>query len=414
MSTREPPGSLVPFGALGFAYFASIGMFSAYAPLWFQWLGYSTLAIGTIASMQAWTRVVVPYGWSWLGDHWQHGARRVELIRTACAVIVLASLGLLMLHDMVSVVTIVLLIYVTNSGVMPLCETAIAQRLTTPRGLDVGRYGRVRVWGSIGFVLAVGLGGSLLQMTGIDALPAFLVGLFALLAVTAWRLPRDATAPADGHAAVGVGIWHTLRQPPVAWFFAGVFFIVLAHTSLNAFLSLYLDSAGYSKRAVGALWAVPVAVEIAFFWTQGHWFARWSAHTWMLVAAATTVLRFAAMAALGSSWPLLVATQSLHAVTFAAQHAASISIVNHHFPGALRGRGQALYSTLGWGLSGALGGVAGGAISQRWGFEAMFAGAALAGLAATLCCRRSRALQAGNEVSPAPHEEHSPGHSSFG
>ncbi len=183
-----------------------------------------------------------------------------------------------------------------------------------------------------------------------------------------------------------------LRQPEVAWFFAGVFFTVLAHTSLYVFLSLYLDALGYGKSAVGALWAVSVAVEIAFFWSQGHWFARWSAHNWLLAAALVSVLRFAAMATLGGSWPLLVLTQCLHAVTFAAQHAACISMVNRHFPGALRGRGQALYSTLGYGLSGVIGGVAGGAISQRWGFEAVFGAAALVALLATLCCWRCRSL----------------------
>jgi PPP family 3-phenylpropionic acid transporter len=90
-------------------------------------------------------------------------------------------------------------------------------------------------------------------------------------------------------------------------------------------------------------------------------------------------------------------TQCLHAVTFAAQHAACISMVNRHFPGALRGRGQALYSTLGYGLSGVIGGVVGGAISQRWGFEAVFGAAALVALLATLCCWRCRdlALRAG-------------------
>jgi MFS transporter, PPP family, 3-phenylpropionic acid transporter len=386
----EPRGSLVPVGALGFAYFASIGLFGAYAPLWFQWLGFSTLAIGVIASLQAWTRVVVPYGWSWLGDHWQHGA--------------------------VSVAAVVVVVFIANSGVVPLSEAAIAQRLTTAHGLDFRRYGRTRVWGSAGFILAVGLGGSLLQATGIDTLPGLAVGLFAAVAAAAWQFPRRAPAPADGHAVIDANVWRILRRPAVAWFFGGVFFIVLAHTSLNAFLSLYLDAAGYSKRAVGALWAVPVAVEIVFFWTQGHWFARWSAPTWMVIAAATTVLRFAAMAALGGSVPLLVATQSLHALTFAAQHAASISLVNQYFPGRLRGRGQALYSALGWGLSGVIGGVAGGAISQRWGFEALFAAAALVAMLAIVCCWRSRALmlRAGGPVYPAPHGQHSPANSSFG
>ena len=85
-------------------------------------------------------------------------------------------------------------------------------------------------------------------------------------------------------------------------------------------------------------------------------------------------------------------TQSLHALSFAAQHAAAISLVDRHFPGALRGRGQALYSTLGYGLSGVIGGVAGGAISERFGFAALFGAAALVSVAATACCWRSRAL----------------------
>ena len=58
------------------------------------------------------------------------------------------------------------------------------------------------------------------------------------------------------------------------------------------------------------------------------------------------------------------------------------SLVDRHFAGRLRGRGQALYSTLGYGLSGVIGGVGGGAISQRWGFEAVFAAAAVVALAA--------------------------------
>ncbi len=392
MSERGPQGSLVPYGALGFAYFASIGLFNPFAPLWFQSLGFSTLVIGSIASLQSWTRVAVPYAWSWLGDHWQQGARRVELVRIATALILAASLGLLWLRDVVPVATVVVLIFLANAAVVPLAEAAVAQRLTTPEGLDYRRYGRVRMWGSLGFISAVGVFGVLLQSTGIAALPWFLIAMFGLLAVAAWRLPRQTAAPGGARAGVPGGVWRVLRQPEVAWFFAGVFFTVLAHTSLYAFLSLYLDALGYGKSAVGALWAVSVAVEIAFFWSQGHWFARWSAHNWLLAAALASVLRFGAMATLGGSWPLLVLTQCLHAVTFAAQHAACISMVNRHFPGALRGRGQALYSTLGYGVSGVIGGVVGGAISQRWGFEAVFGAAALVAILATLCCWRCRTL----------------------
>jgi MFS transporter, PPP family, 3-phenylpropionic acid transporter len=80
VTTAAPGRSLAPFGALTFCYFATIGLFNPYAPLWFQSLGMSTLAIGAIASLQSWTRVLAPYAWSWLGDH---GGQRVRLIRIA-------------------------------------------------------------------------------------------------------------------------------------------------------------------------------------------------------------------------------------------------------------------------------------------------------------------------------------------
>ena len=86
------PQALVRFGALSFTYFAAIGLFNPYAPLWFQSLGMSTLAIGVVASLQSWTRVLTPYAWGWLGDH---RGRRVELIRLAAAGAFLSALGLL-------------------------------------------------------------------------------------------------------------------------------------------------------------------------------------------------------------------------------------------------------------------------------------------------------------------------------
>ena len=69
-------------------------------------------------------------------------------------------------------------------------------------------------------------------------------------------------------------------------------------------------------------------------------------------------------------------------------------MVDRHFAGAMRGRGQALYATLGYGVSGVLGGLASGAISERFGLSALFAAAAVVAVAAVACAWRSRALAA--------------------
>ncbi len=378
------------FSALTFCYFGAIGLFNPYAPLWFQSLGFSTLVIGAIVSLQSWSRVVTPYAWSWAGDH---SGRRTELIRLSAAGSLLAALGLLGVQAAVPVAVVTTLLFVANSGVVPLYEALLAKLLHTPDGIDPKRYGRVRVWGSIGFILSVTSFGALLERVGIQIFPAFVAAMNGLLLLAALRLP--ATHESAQHDEPAPPVLPMLRQPAVAWFFGSVFFTVLAHTSLYAFFSLYLVSLGYGKAAVGALWAVSVAVEIGVFWGQGRWFGWASPHRWLQIVAAVTALRFSATAAFGGWVPVLVLAQMSHAITFAAHHAACIAVIHKLFPDRLRGRGQALYTTLGYGLPGVLGGVGGGWLISHLGFASVFWAATASSVLAWLCATRSARLSEG-------------------
>jgi PPP family 3-phenylpropionic acid transporter len=388
MTAARPPWAA--FGAVWFAYFAAIGLFNPYAPLWFKDLGFSTLAIGAIASLQSWTRIVAPYGWGWLGDH---GGQRVLLIRWACAAAVLAAAALLLARGPVAVAVCTVLLFLANGAVVPLAEAALAGRLATADGMDAGRYGRVRLWGSLGFIVAVLAAGAVLERSGIGLFPWLVLALFGALLGASLCLPAsrdDVSGRADAPAIAAV-----LRRPEVAWFFASVSFTVLGHTSLYVFFSLYLDELGHTKTAVGALWAVAVAAEVVFFAFQGRFFGRVAPVRWLQWAAALSVLRFAAIAAFGAATAVLAAVQVLHAVTFAAQHAACIALLNRHFPGPLRGRGQALYSVLGYGIPGVIGGFGGGWLSERLGFAAVFwAAAACAALGWACTARMDRARPA--------------------
>ncbi len=390
------------FGALWFCYFAAIGAYNPYAPLWFKDLGFSTLAIGSLAAMLSWTRVFAPYGWGWLGDH---SGQRVRLIRLGALVSVVAASGLLVARDYALVALCAVLLFLANGAVVPLSEATLARHLQADSssasgmdsdryggmgggrygGMDSGRYGRVRLWGSVGFIVSVTLFGLLFQFAGISWFPVLVVAMYAALWLVTLRLPAardDVSGQEQAPPVLAV-----LRRPEVAWFFGSIFFTVLAHTSLYAFFSLYLDQLGYAKSAVGLLWAVSVAAEIAFFWAQGHYFGRLEPHRWLQWAAALSVLRFAATAAFGASPVALVLAQSLHAITFAAQHVACIVLIHRHFPGPLRGRGQALYTTLGYGIPGVLGGLGGGWLSTRIDFAAVFWAAAVAAVLGWACAR---------------------------
>jgi MFS transporter, PPP family, 3-phenylpropionic acid transporter len=379
--------ALFAFSAVSFAYFSYAGLFGTYAPLWFQSLGYSTLAIGVLASLQSSTRLFSPYAWGWLADH---TGQRTRLLRIAVALALVFALGYFVSPGYGWIAAVTGALFVCTAGVIPISEAALAHHVSFGLTLDAARYGRVRFWGSIGFILTVVGTGALLQRVGVQAFPWLVIALLGLLLLATMRLPVVTEAPHGSEAAEGA--MAVLRQPVVAWFFAGVFFTVLAHTSLYAFFSLYLVSLGYSKTAVGLIWAIGVAAEVAWFWFQGAWLARFSAHAWLTVAALVSMLRFAGIAAFGSVPVLLVLMQCTHAVTFAAQHSSCIVVINRHFPGRLRGRGQALYAVLGYGASGVIGGLAGGAVSEALGFAAVFWGASIAAAIAALCTVRARVL----------------------
>ena len=388
MSAPGSRSALFAFGSVSFAYFAYAGLFGTYAPLWFQSLGYSTLAIGALASLQSSTRLVSPYAWGWLADH---SGRRSLLLRVAVAGALASACCYLVPGPYGWIAAVTVALFICTAGVVPISEAALAHFVSSGATLDAGRYGRVRVWGSVGFIVTVAGSGALMQASGVHSFPWLVIALLSLLLFAALRLPtiREARHGSD----VAQGVLSVLREPVVAWFFAGMFFTVLAHTALYAFFSLYLVSLGYSKTAVGLVWATGVAAEVTWFWFQGRWLARLSAHAWLTLAAAVTALRFALVAAFGSVAWLLLLSQCTHALTFAAQHSACIVVINRHFPGRLRGRGQALYTVLGYGASGVVGGLAGGALSQALDFAAVFWGASAAGVVAVLCTTRAWALE---------------------
>ena len=331
---------LFPFAALSASYFAHIGFFNPYLPLWLQDLGFSLIAISVLTSVPSVTRLFAPYAWGALSDR---TGERVRLLRYGATVALLLSMGLWFDLGGVALFVVLLLMFSHTSAMMPMSEAALAHLVSQDGTFDARRYGRVRLWGSLGFLLTVVAAGGWFERFGMGHFPAWTLATLAAVTLSVWLLPdfKEATH----HEATQPGIWPVLRQPPVRWFFGAVFFHVLAHIFIYVFFSLYLDSLGYSKTVIGLLWAVSVVIEIGWFFTQGRWLPLFSLAGWLVLAAALMALRMGLTAGFPLMWPLLLA-QALHAITFAAHHTVCIALLSHHFPGRLRGRGQALYLSL--------------------------------------------------------------------
>lgn len=378
---------LVPFAALSATYFAHIGFFNPYLPLWLKELGLPIVVISLLTSVQSFTRVFAPYAWGALSDH---TGERVRLLRLSAAIALVASLGLWWDGGAWWIGLVLLVLFTHTSSMMSLTEAAMAHLVAG----DWGRYGRVRLWGSAGFMLTVFAAGAWFEGHGMRDFPAWTAVTLGGVLLCTWWLP-DVREKHAHEQAVKEPIAPVLREPAVRWFFASLFFHVMAHFAIYGFLSLYLDALGYSKAMIGTLWAVSVLVEIAWFFAQGRLIGRLRMTQWLVVGGAAAVLRMALTAGLGGWVVALFVAQALHALTFASHHTACIAMLTQHFPGRLRGRGQALFTVIGYGLGGVLGVLAGGALVSWRGYEAMFGVATGLALLGTLCavqasrCERS-------------------------
>ncbi len=384
---------VAPFAALSASYFAHIGFFNPYLPLWLQHLGFPIVVISLLAAVQSATRIFAPYAWGTLSDR---SGERVRLLRWSAFVALVASAGLWWDGGPLWVGAVLLVLFAHTGSMMSLTEAAMAHLVAG----DWGRYGRIRLWGSLGFMVTVLAAGAWFERFGMGHFPAWtLLTLAAVLACAFWM--PDVRDKQGGAHAPGLPVGPVLRQPAMRWFFANLFFHVTAHFAIYAFYSLYLDSKGYGKATIGALWAVSVLVEIAWFFLQGRLMRFLPMTRWLMVCSWVAVLRMAVIAEAADWLVLLAVAQCLHALTFAAHHTACIAVVSHHFPGRLRARGQALYTVIGYGLGGMLGVLAGGGLITRVGYEALFGAATVLALLAALCAWRMQAAERAAAGEPA-------------
>lgn len=348
--------------AFYFAFFAHAGAFVTYFALYLASLGLGAGEIAFAVAMPQAARIVAPALWGWLADSWgaRHaGAKRLVLVFSACAM--LAGFAALLGESRPAAIALTLLaLSLCSAGAAPLIESITFSALQGRMGL----YGPIRLWGSIGFILSVlGVGAWLDGHDAASLLP-ILVGLAAGILVASLLVPRNPPARAEhAHARFS----EVLRRPGVAAFFGASLCMTAAHGTWYVFLSIHLANAGYSKTMIGALWTVGVLAEIVLFLRLPQLLARFPLRALLLASFACAVVRFIAIGWGVELLAVLVAAQLLHAFTFGAFHSASVAAVHRLFPGPVQARGQALFSSLCYGVGGTVGSLVAGATWQALG-----------------------------------------------
>jgi PPP family 3-phenylpropionic acid transporter len=381
-----------PFALFLFAYYGYIGVFSPYASLFFAHKGMSAPQIGVLMSMMQVMRIFGPAAWGWLADR---SRRRVLVLRMAAAGALAACCGLLFGHGFVWFFAVMVTINTFTSAQGPLSE---ALMLSAMRG-DLTYYGKLRLWGSVGFIAAVTAAGELLDRFGIVNMPWVALGLLFMVLYASLCMRETPYGEPDKDAP---SVAQLMARPEVMAFFTSTFLMIGAHAALYVFYSLYLSRLGYSNTVIGMMWSLGVLAEIAFFYYQAPIFRRLGVRTLMLGCLLVAVARFLLIGLYAESLLLLVLAQVLHAATFGTHHSASVAMLQRWFGGPLQAQGQALYISISYGLGGTLGGLALSAAWDAFGPRSVFIFAAAASLAATgaaaLCYRWLSQADGGGET----------------
>jgi PPP family 3-phenylpropionic acid transporter len=355
-----------------FFYFAFVGAMAPFWGLYLKSLGFAAFQIGVLMSLLQVMRMFAPNIWGWVADH---TGRRVAIVQVAVFASLVSYLGVFFGTGFWWLFAVMALMSFFWSASLPLVEATTLSHL----GEKTARYGRIRLWGSVGFILAVVGLGYLFDFVAIRWLLWAVLGMMLGLGLFSWHVPEAEVVP---HETDRLPVWHILRRPEVLAFMSAGFLMAAAHGPYYTFYSIYLVDHGYSKSSVGLLWSLGVVCEIGVFLWMPRLMRHFTLRQMLLASFALAVVRFLMIGWGVGSVVLVLVAQVLHAATFGAYHSAAVEVVHRFFRGKHQAKGQGLYNSVSYGAGGTLGGVYSGYAWDAIGPEVTFTLAAACGLVA--------------------------------
>lgn len=311
--------------------FVGIGFYLPFFPIWLGAKGLSDVEIGYVLAVPILVRVLAA---SWITGLADRRIPPVLLLALLNACAAAAYYTLSRLEGLVPIALVTTLAAVALSGVVPLADILTTTQVRAGRLRD---YGRVRLWGSITFVLGNLAGGYLVARHGAWPIPLVLAGCSLMAALAALQAPPPPAAAAEASG----------RDVPIRGFSTSFWLAIMAaacvnatHAALYAFGSLHWRSLGFSDERIGFLWAIAVVAEIGVFLFAGGIAARGvGGLRWTVIAAMAAALRFGLMA-LDPGFAFTIGLQLLHGVSFACAHLGALAAVSALAPEARRAAAQ--------------------------------------------------------------------------
>lgn len=370
MTNPSPAVPVVRLSAYYFFYFMAMGALLPYWSPYLQSVGFNAVQLGQLGAMLSATKILAPYIWGSIGDH---TGQRIKIIRLASLLSIICFAGVFLQPLFTSpafwwMLAITFFYSFFWNANLPQFEVVTLEYLDKRSE----RYTRIRLWGSVGFIISVVLMGYLHERFGVANLPYLVIGIYLAIffnsLVIRQRVIKKDVQP--------LSIVPVLRRPEVMALLTLCFLVQLSHGPYYTFFSIYMAELGYSNAVIGWLWTPGILVEILVFLVMPRWLQWMGAKNILILTMLCMVLRWLLIAYASDNLMVVIFAQTLHAMTFGAYHAIMVLMIFRYFPGRLQGRGQALYSSLSFGLGSAVGAFASGYLWSWFDPQVTFVAAA--------------------------------------
>lgn len=353
-------------------FFLTAGILLPFWPLWLENRGLGPVQIGLLLALGPWVRVLTNPVVAQIADR---SGRAKTVLTIFAGLSVLAFAGFLPAQGFWWIAGISLLATICFPAMLPIGESQVMGAVLRHK-LD---YGRIRLWGSITFILGT-LGAGWL-LTGRDPDLILLLVLAALVAtfVAALSFPQQ---PKEASKSEHGSIVSLLRRPQFVLFVVTASLLQASHAVLNGFSTLHWRAAGISETIIGGLWAEGVIAEIALFSVSGFFVARIGPIGLLATAGIAGMVRWTVLAQTTDLTALLI-VQLLHGITFGAVHLAAMHYVARNAPTGLSATAQGLYASTS-GLAMGLAMIGAGSLFAAFEGKAFFAMAAISAVGTAL------------------------------
>jgi PPP family 3-phenylpropionic acid transporter len=364
------------FAAFYFAQYAALGIYIPYFPLYLKSLLLTGPQIGLVLALSPVTRFLFPAFWGLWADRVGHRRLLVVLSLVSSSA---AFCLLFWTRRLVPLSGVMLLYGFLLVPAIPLVEGLVQEEAER----KAFHYGRVRLWGSVGFIATTLVFGRVLDSAPLRAVLGGILAISILNILPALALP----AGAPSRHLPRRSLVREVRQRGILAFLASTALMQASHGAYYAYFSIHLDRLGWSRTAIGAYWTLAVAAEVVMMILSGGLLERFGAPRLLSFCFAAAALRWLLLFR-ASALPTLALAQVLHAFSFGLFHVSAVGYTHRVFPAALRSSGQSLYSSITYGLGNLLGFFVSASLVDTLGIRGLFALSSALALAAFLISAR--------------------------